>query len=347
MAAEQQVSDGNPPIAAANLTTKPNILPASKPTYLNSPAYHAPFNNSHFVMSNTHQGSSGISLPLTPNPKFSHHANSYYQNPRIVVAPSFASPYDPKRGIGATYSPFCTFSTADMVAASNTLGQTDTSTKLNAGSFDSLKRKPGFSHNLAMEHASKRLKLADSNSTAVQVDIANSNPPSIQDTDSTSPKPVISGQPEKETSIVKRNVGGRPKSAQPKVKNHVGPTRLRKNKPVTAEVHMDIWELILPYCPLRFLFTARNISKQFRERLRYESLWKKCRIQNHGEDMPEPLPGMKEWDYANLMEGLGCMGCGNKRTRKTYWAFQKRWCAKCLEKNTVLVCSAVITSAIT
>ncbi|KAI9704157.1 MAG: hypothetical protein M1836_007018 [Candelina mexicana] len=134
---------------------------------------------------------------------------------------------------------------------------------------------------------------------------------------------------------LKRKLGGRPKGSAPKRIKVKGPTKLRKGKPVAAEVPLDVWQMILSYCPQKFLFKARQINKSFQHALSYESAWRKNRIQNYGPDMPDPLPGMKEWEYARLIEGMGCMDCGNKKTRKCYWAFQKRWCAKCLEKNTL------------
>lgn len=36
-----------------------------------------------------------------------------------------------------------------------------------------------------------------------------------------------------------------------------------------------------------------------------------------------------------LVSGTGCECCGCNRTRKVYWPFQKRWCRKCLERNTI------------
>lgn len=138
---------------------------------------------------------------------------------------------------------------------------------------------------------------------------------------------------------LKRKLGGRPKGSAPKRVKVKGPTKLRKGKTVTAEVPLDVWQMILSYCPQKFLFKALRINKSFQHALSYESAWRKNRIQNFGPDMPDPLPGMKEWEYAGLIDGMGCMDCGNAKTRKCYWAFQKRWCAKCLEKNTLSVSS--------
>lgn len=135
----------------------------------------------------------------------------------------------------------------------------------------------------------------------------------------------------------KRNRGGRPRSATKRGRRGNGPTRLRMGKPVASEVPMDVWEMVLPYCPGRFLAKARQINRSFHRALSYESIWRRNRLQLHGKELPGPFPGMREDEYANLLEGLGCMDCGNPRTRKTYWLWQKRWCLACLQKHTLKV----------
>lgn len=341
MAAEQQLSNGLPPPVTANFNVKPNTLPASRLAGTASPAYNLPLNNIHNTSNTTYQPCLGISQPTTTaDVGTSHKANDFYQLPPIANAPSPASACDPKYTSGPTYSPFNnTFSLVNMSAAQSTLSEAEARSNSDTITQHSFKRKADVRPDTPIMETLKRIKAMDQASTTEQQNLGNRSLPGIQLTGLTVEEPPSSGNQRTDATVPKRNVGGRPKTAPLKQKKHVGPTRLRKNKPVVADVHMDIWELILPYCPLRFLFTARNINKIFRERLGYASLWKKCRIQNYGTDMPEPLMGMKEWDYADLVEGLGCMGCQNKRTRKTYWAFQKRWCAKCLEKNTVSVCT--------
>ena len=141
------------------------------------------------------------------------------------------------------------------------------------------------------------------------------------------------------SSSRKRKIGGRPRAGPAKRPRTNGPTRLRKGRAVASKVPMDVWELILSHCPGKFLAKARRINKSFHRALSYESVWKRNRLQVHGPDLPDPFPGMREDEYANLLEGLGCMECGNPKTRKTYWPWQKRWCADCLQKNTVKVSS--------
>lgn len=334
------MSNGCPPSVAANLTVKLNTSPASRLGSTASTAYNNPLTSTNITAVTIYQASLGTSRPgNTANSGRFNASNDFYQVPLTVKAPSPASSCNLKSTSGTTYSPFSnTFSTINMFSAHDAPDQADSRSNPHAITSHSFKRKADTGPDTPTMETLKRVKAMDTLSTTELSVVDDGSLPMAR------PSKVIvqelpnSGNPQTGTHTVKRNVGGRPRTAPPKQKKLVGPTRLRKNKPVAADVHMDIWELILPYCPLRFLFTARNVNKHFQERLAYSSLWKKCRIQNYGTDMPDPLPGMMEWDYANLVEGLGCMSCQNKRTRKTYWAFQKRWCAKCLVKNTILVC---------
>ncbi|KAI9834853.1 MAG: hypothetical protein M1819_002761 [Sarea resinae] len=129
--------------------------------------------------------------------------------------------------------------------------------------------------------------------------------------------------------------GGRPRNPTPKRSKQKGPTKLRKGREVVAAVPMDVWQLVLSYCPPTFLGRAQRINRSFQDALSYESAWTMNRIQNYGEDMPGPLPGLKEWEYVNLIEGMGCMGCGNKKTRKCHWAFLTRLCKVCFAKDII------------
>ncbi|KAI9845479.1 MAG: hypothetical protein M1837_004817 [Sclerophora amabilis] len=133
----------------------------------------------------------------------------------------------------------------------------------------------------------------------------------------------------------KKKRAGRPRKLPPKPKKAHGPTRLRKGRGVVSEVPIDVWHAILSHCPARFLAKARRINHEFKHILSYESAWTRNRLQNHGDDTPGPLEGMREDEHANLIEGLGCMDCGNPKTRKPYWVWQKRWCLECWGKNTI------------
>ncbi|KAI9884582.1 MAG: glycosylphosphatidylinositol anchor biosynthesis [Watsoniomyces obsoletus] len=133
----------------------------------------------------------------------------------------------------------------------------------------------------------------------------------------------------------KRRQGGESVKKPRKRYRAKGPTRLRKGRDVITEVPMDVWELVMSYCPPEFLGRARRINKNFHHALQYESAWRRNRLQLYGPEMPGPLPGMKEDEYSNLLHGLGCMDCGTPKTRRTYWLWRKRWCNACFTRNTI------------
>ena len=136
-----------------------------------------------------------------------------------------------------------------------------------------------------------------------------------------------------------RNRGGRPRGRKPRaakpLKTPKGPMRFQKNHPVKAAVNVDIWENILSFCPPDFLLKARTVSSTFRSVLKDDSpIWKISRVKHFGSDMPDPPSGLSERQYADLLTGTGCQtrGCNSKKTRKTYWAFQKRLCMDCFRQ---------------
>ena len=136
-----------------------------------------------------------------------------------------------------------------------------------------------------------------------------------------------------------RNLGGRPRGRKPlppkKSKTPKGPARFQKNHPVKSAVIVDVWENILSFCPPDFLLKARTVSSTFRSVLKDDSpIWKISRLSHFGPDMPDPPSGLSEPQYADLLTGTGCQtrGCSSKKTRKTYWAFQKRLCMRCFEQ---------------
>ena len=136
-----------------------------------------------------------------------------------------------------------------------------------------------------------------------------------------------------------RNKGGRPRLERRKPrarKTPKGQTRLQKNHPIKATVNVDVWENILVFCPPEFLLKARNISRTFRSILKDDSLiWKRARVKYFGPDLPEPPLGLTEPQYVDLLTGSGCQtrGCTSSKTRKTYWAIQKRLCIECFQKS--------------
>ena len=101
--------------------------------------------------------------------------------------------------------------------------------------------------------------------------------------------------------------GGRPKV--PGANARGGPrtaTYLRSTKPVATEIPMDVWRNILAFCPLDFLIKARTISKDFLVALSYESTWREARMLNYGPECPDPPAGLTEFQYADLLTGIGC-----------------------------------------
>ncbi|KAI4217724.1 MAG: hypothetical protein LQ351_000320 [Letrouitia transgressa] len=144
-----------------------------------------------------------------------------------------------------------------------------------------------------------------------------------------------------------RNKGGRPpKQKVDKPKELSSLPTLRSNKQVKAEIPLDIWDHVFRFSPLAFLTRARTISRGFRRRLAYEATWRAARMYNYGPDHPPPPPGLTEQQYADLLVGTGCQnrGCNDKKARKTYWAFQRRWCDSCLKKNVIMKigCSSIL-----
>lgn len=83
-------------------------------------------------------------------------------------------------------------------------------------------------------------------------------------------------------------------------------TYFRSNKPVATEIPMDVWQNILAFCPLDFLIKARTISNSFLLALSYESTWREARMLNYGPECPDPPAGLSEFQYADLLTGIGC-----------------------------------------
>ena len=138
-----------------------------------------------------------------------------------------------------------------------------------------------------------------------------------------------------------KNKGGRPRTRQADApKKFKGPARFQKNRPIKARVNVDIWENILLHCSPDFLLKARTFSPTFRSVLKDDShIWKRARINHFGPDMPDPPAGLSEPQYADLLTRTGChtRGCESKKTRKTYWVFQKRLCIDCFRKSIIQV----------
>ena len=143
-----------------------------------------------------------------------------------------------------------------------------------------------------------------------------------------------------------RNKGGRPRTkppiSNPPTKNLKKATVLRVNRLVKAVLPMDIWLHVMRYCNIEFLLKMRSISRAFREALSTDSdtVWSQTLRRQFGSNLPAPPPGLSQMHYANLLTQHGCQSCrdeGKGSTRRTYWAFQRRFCEGCLDRNIVFV----------
>jgi hypothetical protein len=114
------------------------------------------------------------------------------------------------------------------------------------------------------------------------------------------------------------------------------PTRLRKAKPKSKGVDLDCWFTILSFSdPAQLLEMRQKIVSCYRFLRDNPMLWKHSRNYYYGSDMPDPPNELTEFQYAHLRHGHGCMSCHAPNTRKTYWAFLRRWCKTCLQSKTV------------
>ncbi|KAL9641035.1 MAG: hypothetical protein Q9204_000388 [Flavoplaca sp. TL-2023a] len=137
-----------------------------------------------------------------------------------------------------------------------------------------------------------------------------------------------------DTQMQKKKPGRPSKGLQRSKKAMKG---FRTNRPVALELtRWDIWCNILEYSPLSQLFRMRDVFRHYL--LTWPTIWKTARRNTYGSDHPDPPPGMSERQYADLLVGFGCQGkgCNDTRTRKVYWAFQRRWCVTCMKKNVAM-----------
>ena len=137
---------------------------------------------------------------------------------------------------------------------------------------------------------------------------------------------------------MQRKRPGRPSKGYQRPKKAI--KGFRTNRPVAAKLTRgDIWCHILENSPLSQLFRMRDVFRHYL--LRWPNIWKTARRNTYGQDHPDPPPGINERQYADLLVGFGCQakGCKDTRTRKVYWAFQRRWCVACMKKNVAMVSS--------
>jgi hypothetical protein len=114
------------------------------------------------------------------------------------------------------------------------------------------------------------------------------------------------------------------------------PPRPRKTKVPTKGVDLDCWFTILSFSdPAQLLVMRRGIPSCYYFLRDNPTLWKHSRNYHYGSALPEPSSELTEFQYADLRHDHGCMSCGAPNTRKTYWAFLRRWCKTCLQAKTI------------
>lgn len=114
------------------------------------------------------------------------------------------------------------------------------------------------------------------------------------------------------------------------------PTKFRRGKTLSKGVDLDCWFTILSFSdPAQLLEMRSKIASCYRFLRDNPMLWKHSRNYYYGGSLPEPPSELTEFQYAHLRHGHGCMSCGTPSTRKTYWAFLRRWCKTCLQSKTI------------
>ena len=115
------------------------------------------------------------------------------------------------------------------------------------------------------------------------------------------------------------------------------PTKFRRGTVLKQQVDMDSWFTILRFSDPAQLFEMRTVIPScYRMLTKYSMLWKHSRDFYYNGTLPDPHSELTEFQYADLRHGHGCMvhDCDKKATRKTYWAFLRRWCKPCLQRKT-------------
>lgn len=113
------------------------------------------------------------------------------------------------------------------------------------------------------------------------------------------------------------------------------PTKFRRGTVLKQEVDLDSWFTILRFSdPAQLLEMRTRIASCYRFLKNNPMLWKHSREFYYDKTLPDPHSELSEFQYADLRHGHGCMSCHTKATRKTYWAFLRRWCKTCLQTKT-------------
>ncbi|KAJ4294481.1 hypothetical protein N0V90_008172 [Kalmusia sp. IMI 367209] len=114
------------------------------------------------------------------------------------------------------------------------------------------------------------------------------------------------------------------------------PTKFRRGTVLKKNVDLDSWFTILRFSdPAQLLEMRAKIALCYRFLRDNPMLWKHSRNFFYDDTLPDPPSELTEFQYAHLRHGHGCMSCHTKSTRKTYWAFLRRWCKTCLHAKTI------------
>ena len=95
-------------------------------------------------------------------------------------------------------------------------------------------------------------------------------------------------------------------------------TGFRINRPIKADVNIDVWRTIFEHSVPRVLLNARMVCNAFKEELHDTSrLWTLARKNAYGEDTVPCPEELKEREFCNLIEGFGCQNHGCRKFELT------------------------------
>lgn len=98
-----------------------------------------------------------------------------------------------------------------------------------------------------------------------------------------------------------------------------------------------LWKVIFSLSSPVDLHKWQRVSKSFQILLSEEETWEAVRICQFGT-APAPLQGMTEKRFMRLLAGRGCDTCKNVRVERPQWAFARRLCDGCLNRQLIRVC---------
>lgn len=212
------------------------------------------------------------------------------------------------------------------------------------------KRKTNAAASLQDEQAVKKQKLSDDSPFYAATDdltpaclntvfVHDERMTSISSTTTRSSTPASTSSEGRKQAGFLRSRTSTPKLSTRNLKRS---TMLRQNHPVRTNLPQDVWINIFKHCKPETLFKARALARGFNETISFDSVWKQSLIEEFGPSLPDPPEGLSYMNYANLLTRYGCQACkeakpGRGKARRTYWAFQRRYCEKCLDEKIIYV----------